>query len=258
MMKIYAMMYDNLTLLVSSCDKYAVCWNPFVHGLQKYWPDHPRTIFITNKLQPEEFESIQIYPDRGWADNLIFALEKIDSPYILYAQEDYWISRPIDQNNITDYLDLLRGGLVDYIRLRPAPPPDTPFMHDTRLGVISPHSRYRTSLQMALWRKSVLRDLLMEKESPWRFEEEGSRRSMLTQFVFTCVRSISDGVSYTFTAIINGEWAPCAYEYAKEESVFIDYSKLPSKSFGRKLKDHTYRKLYRLKRKLVNFSSNNK
>ena len=99
-------MFDGLVLLVSSYDGFAVCWAPFCHGLEKYWPDHPPVFFITNTLEPPCGRAIQVGADRGWAGNLEYALSQIESDYILYSQEDYWIQKPVDSNLIEDYLQL--------------------------------------------------------------------------------------------------------------------------------------------------------
>lgn len=223
---------DKLAFLVSSVDKFSVCWIPFCHGLEKYWPDHPKALFfITNHKEPPSGQAISVGNDRGWSDNLLFALEKIEAPYILYAQEDYWITSPVYTQNIQEYLTLIDHNHADYIRLYPAPVPDIGFPLDHRLGALSLNAEYRTSLQMALWRKSVLQDLLVSGESPWAFEVNGSRRSRKYGDRFLSVRNSSCGIQYIFTAVIDGEWSKEAYKYAKNEAIKIDFFQLPKRPF---------------------------
>ncbi len=45
------MRLSDCCILVSSFDKYEACWEPYWHGLEKYWPSHPQVYFITNFLQ---------------------------------------------------------------------------------------------------------------------------------------------------------------------------------------------------------------
>jgi hypothetical protein len=235
----------DVSLLVSSFDKYAVCWQPFGYGLQKYWPNHPQNLyFITNHLLPPMGVAIQVGEDRGWANNLLFALEQIPTPFILYAQEDYWINQPVDEQNLTDYLALLENNQADYIRLYPVPGPDADSPLDYRLGTLAERAAYRTSLQMALWRKDVLKALLISTESPWEFEDKGSFRSQQYGGRFLCVKKRRWGIRYVFTAVVDGEWSKAAYEYAQSEELQIDFSQLPQKPFWPRLQALIKRKFY--------------
>ncbi len=215
------MSYTNLSLLVSSFDKYSVCWAPFCHGLQKYWPEHPPVYFITNIQEAPCGTSLILGEDQGWATNLLKALELIPTDYVLYAQEDYWLQSPVLNQNIVDYLSYLQTGGADYVRLYPAPGPDTILTTDERLGVIVQDSPYRASLQMALWRKETLKSLVLAEETPWQFEVNGSKRSQTYQERFWCVTKRRHGVNYVFTAIVNGYWSKPAYQYAQKESIEI-------------------------------------
>ncbi len=246
------MNFDNLCFLVSSFDKYAPCWEPFCHGLKKYWPDHPaRVYFITNSLDSPCGEAIKSGEDRGWARNLKMALEQINCEIVLYAQEDYWIKAPVNSQHIEDYTQLIRLGRADYIRLYPAPGPNLPFDEDERLGILTPDAPYRTSLQMALWRKSALLGLLDLAESPWQFEVKSPTRSRDSASRFLCVTRKKYGIDYTFTAIVNGYWSKQALEYAERESITVRFEELEQQSLERRMSHFAKAKAYRLKKRLA-------
>lgn len=246
------MSYDNLSILVSSCDKYAACWGAFCHGLQKYWPAHPQNVFfITNQLESPCGISLKTREDRGWAPNLLQALALIPTDYILYAQEDYWIKHAVPDANIQAYLGYLQTGLVDYIRLYPAPGPDSAWSQDERLGVIGTGSHYRASLQLALWRKQTLLELLDPAESPWDFEVKGTHRSRAYGERFLCVSKRQDGIDYVFTAIVNGYWSQAARDYVTQEAIDVDYAALPMKSRLQVLKDGLHSCAYKLKKRSI-------
>jgi len=245
------MPYNNLTFLVSSCDKYAVCWAPFCHGLKKYWPEHPqKLVFITNHKAASCGESFKVGEDQGWAHNLLAALEQVETDFILYAQEDYWIKSTVPDANIRNYLIYLETGQADMIRLYPAPGPDAVWEKDARLGVIVPNSQYRVSLQMTLWRKSTLFSLLNPSENPWQFEMKGTKRSQSHNGVFLCVSKRGFGVDYVFTAIKNGYWTEGAQNYAKNEGIMIDFEELALKPPIRRIYDHLKAVGYKVKRKI--------
>ena len=242
---------ETIAIVVSSVDKYEACWEPFCSGLRKYWPEHFQPVyFITNQKTSPYGQSIRVGSDRGWADNLRLALEQISEEYILYTQEDYWIDRPVNDLAIRDYVQVLQSGQADYIRLYPAPPPELSFPGDDRLGVLGPEAEYRASLQMALWRKSSLLALLKPGETPWQFEVEGSRRRSVYANRFLCVRKKAYGVNYVFTAVVNGEWSPLAFQYARNEGITVNFEGLPRKSLLRHIQDAVVGKLYEYSRQV--------
>lgn len=222
-----------------------------MHGLNKYWSDHPPVFFITNQREVPGAEVIKTGRDEGWASNLFFALHRLDAEIILYSQEDYWLKTPVDHSQIISYVDLIKNDLADYIRLYPAPPPDLPFANHPHLGAIGPNSRYRASLQMAVWRKQTLLELLDPNETPWKFEVNGSKRSHRFSDRFLCVNRRRYGIEYVFTAIVNGYWSEKAYEYAQAEGLEIDYSALPQKNLFTRGKDQLRSRGYQLRKKLL-------
>ncbi len=243
------MSYTNLSLLVSSFDKYSVCWAPFCHGLNKYWPEHPPVYFITNHLEAPCGNSLKLGEDQGWAKNLLKALELIPTEYVLYAQEDYWIQSAVVNQNIVDYQSYLASGTADYIRLYPAPGPDVILKTDERLGIIAQDSHYRASLQMALWRKETLKSLVLAEETPWQIEVNGSKRSQVNADRFWCVTKRRHGIDYVFTAIVNGYWSKNAFQYAQKEQIEIHFEKLPRKTLYRQWSDYLRSFAHRVKRK---------
>ena len=88
-------MKDKTTaLLISSCDAYEDLWEPFFTFLFRYWPDCPYPIYlITNHLSypDSRVQTILSGDDKGWATNMRYALEKINSSHIIYLQDDYFI-----------------------------------------------------------------------------------------------------------------------------------------------------------------------
>jgi hypothetical protein len=230
--------HPKTAILITSCDAFEDCWGPWAHGFHKYWPDCPFPVFlITNEKTCSDpaITSLRILPDRGWAKNLRQAMDAVDAEILLYTHEDFWISAPVDTAEIMDFVGHVAAGKADYIRLYPAPGPDHTFPADPRLGVLADKAPYRTSLQAALWRKSVLRDLLRDDESCWGFELDGTPRSRVYGDRFLCVqprtalpgRTRPIGLDYVCTAINKGRWATEAVQYADREGLEIDFANRP-------------------------------
>lgn len=225
-----------VTVVVSSCDSFSDCWAPFFHGIHKYWPDCPYPIhLITNhkEFHAPQCTTVQVGKDQGWSANLMQVLDQIHSRHVLYFQEDYWIMERVDGDRIAQYAALMDQHGLNYVRLLAAPPPDAEWPHDPRLGVLAPNADYRGSLQAALWRKDVLRELLDPSESPWDFEIKGNQRTRRYGTTFLSVKNRGrdrscHGIRYTYTAIWKGRWARCAHRYARREGLSIDFSRRES------------------------------
>jgi hypothetical protein len=228
----------NATILISSCDAFADCWPPYMHGLTKYWPDCPYSIYIITNFRtdvPPPAQALAVGTDRGWTANTRAALERIDTPFVIYTHEDFWIKAPVRTRAIVDYVALLEAGAADYVRLYPWAEHDRPFTADPRLNVLAETHRYRACLQMAAWRKSVFMDLLRDGENPWQFEIQGSVRSRqyadrfvgVRRFINGADRSNHEGIDYVCTAINKGRWSPEARRYADAEQLAIDFSNRP-------------------------------
>lgn len=223
---------EDVHVVVSSCDSFAACWPPLMHGFDRYWPDGPKPIhLITNRLAFEH-PRVSVFAtgsDHGWARNLRMALSATPQPFVLYMQEDYWIDQVVNSALIDSYVDHFRNDRLDYLRLVPVPPGTQDCGFDDRIRLLAPAARYRTSLQAALWRKAVLLEILRDDESPWDFELVGNDRSRTYGTRFGCIsgndlKTVNPGnLSYVCTAINKGRWSTDAIRYAGTENLQIDY-----------------------------------
>jgi hypothetical protein len=180
---------------------------------------------------------LRLGSDRGWSANLLAALERLQSPYVLYFQEDYWILAPVDTGRIREYVGHMERRGLHYLRLLAKPEPDRDFADDARLGIIDAATgTYRTSLQASLWRREVLQALLAPAESPWQFELAGTERSRRYGDTFLSVkRRAGDdfhwGIRYLCSAINAGRWYRAARSYARREGLSVDFSRLPMETW---------------------------
>jgi hypothetical protein len=219
------MIFSNLSVLVSSFDGFSACWAPFCHGVARYWPDAPPIRLITNfaTFESGQVTSLPVGPDRGWSDNLRVALAKVETPFVLYLQEDYWLQSPVNSAQLQHYIDLMEQHGANYLRLIPLPPPDTPCPFEPNIGFIAAEAEYRTSLQAALWRTETLRELLVVGENAWDFELIGTPRSRRCEG-FWCVQpGEGKGLDYVVTAIVQGRWTRLAFQWAEREKFAVDW-----------------------------------
>jgi len=226
------------SILISSCDTFSDCWDPYFHGLYKYWPDCPYNVFLVTNFKDSgdnRVQAIKVGEDKGWSHNTLQALKQIATPYVIYTHEDFWIERNVPGRTIAEYVALMDKGKADYIRLFPCPEPDYGCQWDERLGVLADDASYRTSLQVSLWRKSVFQELIVEGENPWQFEIQGSARSRkygdrflsVKRFLNPDGKAFHFGIDYVCTAINKGKWSKAAKIYAWHEGLAIDFNHFP-------------------------------
>jgi hypothetical protein len=231
-----------VSFLISSCDSFSDCWKPYYHGLHKYWPDCPYNVLIVTNFKDSgdpSVKAIKVGEDKGWSHNTLQALNQIETPYVLYTHEDFWIQKSVSTQVITDYVALMERGKAEYIRLYPCPEPDYDFEFDDRLGTLAEEAPYRCSLQVALWRKSVFQELIVEGENAWQFEVQGTVRSRKYGSRFLSAKrflapdgNLSHfGIDYVCTAINKGKWSKAAKAYALREGLAIDFSNRPNETW---------------------------
>lgn len=180
--------YHELSILVSSCDKYSQLWQPFFKLLDKNWPelkrDHKevKVYLLANKktFNYPGVEMINIPQEISWSDNMLFALNSIKTKYVLLFLDDYWVSEPV---NVTRFEELLKSMYYHdaaYMQLHVDPAEQKLFKAVARVdGLVHKNKfqKYRASLQLAIWEVAALKQILRSGENPWEFEMAASIRS---------------------------------------------------------------------------------
>lgn len=225
----------DLTIIVSSCDKYHDCWQPFCQLLFKYWPSlktYNKTIpiiLITNQ-KDFSYEGTIVYKtgkDRSWSDNLLEVLKTVKTKYVLYLQEDYFLSASIDTKRLAYLLNKMKEKNIDYIEISPDGFFNKEKLYPFVKGTVikSKHIPYRTSLQAALWDKEVLEWLVKPKETAWDFELKGSIRSEGNMHPFLAAQE--NHPFHYVNACGAGYFTSYALDFLKKEGIPLNNISLP-------------------------------
>jgi hypothetical protein len=214
----------SVALLVSSCDAFFDAWRPFCAFFNKFWSDCPLEIFLlTNTLQisSDRIRGISVGEDRGWSSNLLIALERMTHPYVLYFQEDYFLTAPVERTQLArDFAEAMEMD-ADSLCFRARSKFDPGFQPlNDRYGVVPLESEGRTRCQVTLWRRSALQSILREGETAWNFEARGSARTQSMKILSYASRENAP-ISYLMSAISRGLWMPEAIELCRSEGVTI-------------------------------------
>lgn len=233
---------SSVALIVSSCDAFFDAWRPFQAFFDKFWGDCPFDIFLlTNELEIESprIRGITVGEDRGWSSNLLLALGQIDHPYVLYFQEDYFLTAPVARAQLArDFAEATEAG-ADSLCFRARSKFDAGFQPlNERNGIVPLDSEGRTRCQVTLWKRSALQSILREGETAWNFEARGSARTREMQILSYGSRGNAP-IRYLMSAISRGLWMPEAIALCRAEGVPIEpffRPVFPTRSWQRRLR----------------------
>ena len=173
----------DVVLVVSSCDKYEDAWYPYFELVKKFWPEHPTKIFLVTETKDYSHQDLDITVCKfgknvTWSERLYKTLEEIETKYIIFSLEDFFLLDYVKQDKIEKCIEWMEAdsdiaecrlhscehqSLVEseeYAPFRIAGS-DTPFRLDT---------------QVALWNREALMSFIDLSESPWQFESDGTKR----------------------------------------------------------------------------------
>lgn len=198
------MVFEQLAVVVNSCDKYSETWVPLIKQFRACWPElQVKFYLISEKEKPLDLPGVQLLTlkqDLGWSTNLVKSLPLIQEDYIFLLIDDLFFDRRIDHRFFCDAFARFVAEDGAYLRLHPVPRPD--IFHNDLYGRLSKDALYRTSTVLSIWKKQVLLDCLCVGESAWAFEYNGTQRSRVMDDFF-CI--YQEYISYK-NGIVKGKW----------------------------------------------------
>jgi hypothetical protein len=215
---------SSVAIVVSSCDAFFDTWRPFAFFFRKHWADCPFPVFlIVNELRVRSqfIRPLAVGPDRGWATNMEAALKSITQPYILYFQDDYFLTGPVRGEQLAgDFAYAMEQNAASFcFYARSQTEPGFQPLND-RFGVVPRNSDGRTRLQVTLWKKEVLQAILHPGESAWNMEARASERTR-DLLCLSYLQRREAPIPYLMSAIVRGLWTPQALTLCQESEVEI-------------------------------------
>lgn len=235
-------MFSNFTIFVNSSDGFEDCWFPFFTLLKKQWPNCNIPILLNTEFKDFQYEGLNIICTKvhegilerklTWSECLIRGLSKVNTPFILYMQEDYFLEQRVQYEIISSFLykmdlnkDIKYIGLTDIGNYGPF----KDFIEDSRLVIVG-NNKYRISTQAALWDVCTLKSYVVPEENGWMFEIFGSIRAKKRNDLFLTSnrkyfsRDNNAILYYVHTGVIKGKWHPSVKQLFSENELDLDYS----------------------------------
>lgn len=239
----------NCTIIVNSCDTYEDTWYPFFKLLSVNWENCSLPIVLNTDSKSFSYYGLDIKTfnlykreNVDWSTRLIETLKRIDTEFILFLLDDFFIKDYVQNDKVSKILDLLdKDKSVGCCYLYPMKAIHTEKDNDfyfldnaerfqerykatSKIKFIrdffKPYQKkdliglYVVNAQAAIWRKDVLLKTLRKHESAWDWEVFGTIRANKIKEKFISVVDdsyFSNIIPYDFdkgTGIISGVWVP--------------------------------------------------
>jgi hypothetical protein len=232
----------SLAVFVNTCDGYKDCWPTFFQLFERYGgklrglPIYLNTEREGYKWPGLSLRSTAVWPagcaERpSWGERAERGLEVVSEDYVLYLQEDYFLSCPVRDEVIESALEHMRKnedvGVIYLTRHGPrsrASRPSSPGFIE-----ILPPAGYLVNTQAAIWRKSFLQSLIMPWENVWMFEKFASvrGRGAKSRYLIVAPEVLRESpvFDYGSTGIARGRWQLECVPLFEREGLAVDYSR---------------------------------
>jgi hypothetical protein len=176
---------NKIALIVHSCDRYKFLYKGFQYFFSKNWDFNINCnyYFATEEINVIVPGFQNIKSGKGeWSDRLAILLkEKIKEDYILYFQEDMWLTKKVNPKFFNQLFELALEKKWKQIKLNSSEVYSTKetefFIEGFNVSEINnKESGFLMSHQVTLWQKDFLIAQLYKNEHPWRNERKGTKR----------------------------------------------------------------------------------
>jgi hypothetical protein len=255
------MKQSKYTLLIHSCDKFSDLWDAHIKLLNRNWPDRNcRTIILTDSKNEQSFPNVEVMAAGDGEEitgRIKYALNHIDTEFILVTLDDYFPTKRIDSSRIERLIDIMKKNEYDYLRITPRPKSGRIATDDENVYRLSLNGDYRVNLYVGLWRKDFMAKTLGSKTlNAWEFEVTLTENAK--KVGGKCAMSL--GNEFPILDVVRkGRLLPKAVRYFKKNDIYHGnrppmpysaYFKLGIKEVGSKtlslLPNHLYQQIKKL------------
>lgn len=236
---------NDVTLLVSSCDKYKDAWHPFFEMLRIYGGEFSFPIVLnteTGTYKSEHFDvRVVNTPWKAtWSERMRNVLSQIETEFVLLTLEDYFLKAPFDHKRFEKVMEYIRChedvGVVDISPRWVSCQQDVADNLKTNDFEDSFFVRNRESFNITVvptvWRRDFLMDLLRDHEDVWSFEIYSGIRAKNTGKKVVRFSTPTptiyeyDYQVWTGMGITRGQWLPRNVDFFKTHGVEVNFDNL--------------------------------
>jgi hypothetical protein len=167
----------NISVLIGTCDAYSPLWRNFDILFQRYWQLPTKNILVseTEIFSNNHYQTVTP-GKKPWGERVLESLELIDTEYVFFILDDYYLTESFTQEFIDDHIKILeKHNAVKIMTDIDYGEPIYYLEHiEEDLYKFKMTSDYLNSIQPAIWKTSYLKQVLKPDYSPWDFEIKGN------------------------------------------------------------------------------------
>ena len=210
-----------MRVVILTCDEYAWIVPVCLYFYRKYWPDNPYKTDIITESNYIKGHSVFYTKGASWSSGILAYLDKSKEDKFIFILEDHMIRRKVDTARVREAEKICKGK-TGYIRLNNAP--NKYFNRHTIDSDIKGFreyplvQRFAMTIQITIWQKGFLRDVLRENESAWQTERIGTARLAKKTRKWKALWPEKDIVSYHTGGLMRkGAFRPEVLKWMKPE-----------------------------------------
>jgi len=211
---------NKVAFVIASCDKYSDLWSSLFGQIFKYWPDIPYRIYLIanhKRYDDPRVTTLLAGDDLDWSSTVLKSINQLQEQYVLFWVDDAFLRNKVDTDRISSLVHWFIVGSYNFLRMRPNPKPKK-WSHNA-IGILVPEQAYRVSLFATLWNVDLLKRILLQGESAWQFEVNGSERSKNYDH-FYCTR---DEIFNYWHGVERGVWIRPTAKALERSGYHLDY-----------------------------------
>lgn len=194
--------------------------------LDKHWPSHPSAYLVSegygiyNLTRPKELVVI----NGNATDRIINALKKINTEYILFSLDDYYLSKNVNDNKLKKILEFMVDNNFEYCGFNRNKHGK---VLKTSLGYLSKlrlEHTYDINLFLCIWKKESFLQCLKSGEDIWKAEVRLTKRFKDNNFNGCFVKK-NDVIPFV-DVVQKGSYIRRNFKFFKKNNLYISDRKV--------------------------------
>lgn len=217
-------------IFLSSADSYSDLWPLFFDLFQMHWPEFDGTIYLNTEHLDFSREGLDIrctkVGDLGRFGEVFRAgLDKVDSDRLMLFMIDYFIMDDVQTKTLADYFTFFESNNLDSLCLYTTPYRETRPLGFRDLEIAVPPTKDMFSFQVAFWKKSSLREMVLPHETPWLAEWYGTERANRMGLRLAFPKDTLPVPYLPEGALHKGQWVEPMVDFLESRGIAADFSR---------------------------------
>lgn len=197
-------MNKDCTLFLSTYDNGEDLWEGFFKALKYQWPEMDMKIVMNTEKKTYSFIDYDIKVvnsiknDMTWSERLINALKQVETEYVLFFLEDFWLAEKVDDAFFRKTLEWMKENpdVANFSYYPCLPGTNIDDERFDRFELRPDKCEYKYNCQVGLWRTKEFISFFRPHESPWDWEIYGSMRAARNKQKFYVLKENTKNIFY--------------------------------------------------------------